>query len=96
MERPNNSREENIWDHRVARDLGKAFHEVGMEEYEVRAKKGFNIQDGEFNNPSEEAMERLFKLQKGSSLEKGLKTPVIWFIWKKPCHWPGASIRGTG
>ncbi|KAL8658763.1 MAG: hypothetical protein Q9226_000788 [Calogaya cf. arnoldii] len=61
------------WDDRVANDLGKAFHEVGMEEYEEWAKKGFKIKKGEFDDPSEEEKERLFKLQKGCALRKGSK-----------------------
>ncbi|KAL8641498.1 MAG: hypothetical protein Q9228_001708 [Teloschistes exilis] len=35
-------------DDRVARDLGKAFHEVGVEEYEEWAEKGFRVKEGEF------------------------------------------------
>ncbi|KAL8850941.1 MAG: hypothetical protein Q9221_004141 [Calogaya cf. arnoldii] len=73
MGRPNSNLEENAWDDRVAKDLGKAFHEVGMEEYEEWAKKGFKIKEGEFDDPSEEEKERLFQLQKGSALRKGSK-----------------------
>lgn len=61
------------WDDRVARDLGKAFHEVGVEEYEEWAKKGFKVQEGEFENPSEEERERLLKLRIGCALRKGSK-----------------------
>ncbi|CAO1602416.1 hypothetical protein XANCAGTX0491_006028 [Xanthoria calcicola] len=61
------------WDDRVARDLGKAFHEVGVEEYEEWAKKGFKVQDGEFENPSDEERERLLKLRIGCALRKGSK-----------------------
>lgn len=75
MGRPDDVRvqEGAAWDDRVARDLGKAFHEVGMEEYEEWAKKGFELKDGEFDDPSEEEKERLMKLQSGSALRKGSK-----------------------
>ncbi|KAL8728226.1 MAG: hypothetical protein Q9166_005529 [cf. Caloplaca sp. 2 TL-2023] len=73
MGRRYNGIEETAWDDRVARDLGKAYHEVGMEEYEDWAKKGFTIEEGEFENPSEEEKERLKKLMIGCALRKGSK-----------------------
>ncbi|KAL8995213.1 MAG: hypothetical protein Q9169_005001 [Polycauliona sp. 2 TL-2023] len=75
MGRPDDVRiqEGAAWDDRVARDLGKAFHEVGIEEYEEWAMKGFKIQDGEFENPSEEEEARLLKLRSGCALRKGSK-----------------------
>lgn len=36
-----NNIHEQAWDDRVAKDLGSAFHEVGMEKYEKRQGKGF-------------------------------------------------------
>lgn len=75
MGRPEDARlqEGAAWDDRVARDLGKAFHEVGLEEYEEWAKKGFQVREGEFENPSEEEKERLLKLRIGCALRKGSK-----------------------
>lgn len=75
MGRPDDVRvqEGAAWDDRVAKDLGKAFHEVGMEEYEEWATKGFKIKEGEFEDPSEEEKERLMKLQSGCALRKGSK-----------------------
>lgn len=62
------------WDDRVARDLGKAFHEVGVEEYEEWVRKGFEVREGEFEGlGKEEEEERLLGLQTGSALRKGSK-----------------------
>ncbi|KAL8791232.1 MAG: hypothetical protein Q9213_000189 [Squamulea squamosa] len=71
--RPNNTLEETAWDDRVARDLGKAFHEVGMDEYEEWREKGFRVKNGEFEDPTEEEKERLKKLLIGCALRKGSK-----------------------
>ncbi|KAL9065790.1 MAG: hypothetical protein Q9161_008015 [Pseudevernia consocians] len=38
---------EQAWDDRVARDLGIAYHEVGIEEYEEWQKKGFKAKKGD-------------------------------------------------
>ncbi|KAL8769869.1 MAG: hypothetical protein Q9209_004307 [Squamulea sp. 1 TL-2023] len=71
--RPKNTLEETAWDDRVARDLGKAFHEVGMDEYEEWKAKGFTVKKGEFDDPTEEEKERLKKLLRGCALRKGSK-----------------------
>lgn len=60
-------------DDRVARDLGIAYHEVGVEEYERWAAKGFNAKKEDFENPSEEEKDRLFTLMQGCALRKGSK-----------------------
>lgn len=64
---------EAAWDDRVARDLGIAYHEVGMEEYEEWQKRGFHAEPGEFENPSQEETDRLVRLVTGSALRKGSK-----------------------
>lgn len=61
------------WDERVARDLGIAYHEVGMEEYEQWRQRGFKIKPGEFENPSQEERDRILKIRRGSLLRKGSK-----------------------
>jgi hypothetical protein len=61
------------WDDRVARDLGIPFHEVGMEEYETWKQRGFKVEPGEFENPSEEELDRVMQLMIGSALRKGSK-----------------------
>lgn len=61
------------WEDRVAKDLGIAYHEVGMEEYEEWKKKGFHAEASEFENRSEEDRNRLIKLMEGSSFRKGSK-----------------------
>ncbi len=61
------------WDDRVARDLGIPFHEVGMEEYETWKQRGFKVEPGEFENPSEEELDRVMQLMFGSALRKGSK-----------------------
>ena len=60
-------------DDRVARDLDIAYHEVGVEEYERWAAKGFNAKEEDFANPSREEKDRLFGLMGGSALRKGSK-----------------------
>ncbi|MCJ1463264.1 hypothetical protein MMC07_001870 [Pseudocyphellaria aurata] len=64
---------EPTWDDRVARDLGIAYHEVGVEEYEEWQKKGFHVEAGEFENPSQEEQDRIHKLMVGCALRKGSK-----------------------
>jgi hypothetical protein len=64
---------EDAWDYRVARDLGKAFHEVGMEEYEEWKRKGFKVEAGEFDNLSEKEQRRLTDLSIGSAMRVGSK-----------------------
>ena len=64
---------EPAWDDRVARDLGIAFHEVGVEEYEEWHKRGFKASAEDFKDPSEEEKERLFGLSRGCALRKGSK-----------------------
>ena len=64
---------EEQWDDRVARDLGIAFHEVGMEEYEEWVGRGFKVEGREFENPSREERDRVMGLMCGSALRKGSK-----------------------
>lgn len=64
---------EPAWDDRVARDLGIAYHEVGIEEYEEWQKKGFHASPGEFENPSQEEQDRINGLMVGCALRKGSK-----------------------
>lgn len=64
---------ETAWDDRVARDLGIALHEVGIEEYEEWQKRGFHVDSGEFDDISQEEKDRLSELQEGCALRKGSK-----------------------
>ncbi len=63
------------WDDKVARDLGIAYHEVGVEEFEEWKSKGFSVKEGELelDNIPEEERERITKLATGSALRKGSK-----------------------
>lgn len=61
---------EEAWDDRVARDWGIVYHEVRMEEYEERQKKGFKAKKRKI---SKKAPERLMDLMSGSALGKGSK-----------------------
>ncbi|KAL8918903.1 MAG: hypothetical protein Q9208_007084 [Pyrenodesmia sp. 3 TL-2023] len=60
-------------DDKVARDLGIAYHEVGIEEYEEWHKKGFRRKEGELENLDDEERKRLDKLVTGCALRKGSK-----------------------
>ncbi len=66
-------RNEDVWNDRVARDLGIAFHEVGMEEFEQWAKRGFEASMGEFKDLVKGEQDRLMGLMEGSALRKGSK-----------------------
>lgn len=61
------------WDDRVARDLGIAFHEVGIEEYDEWQKRGFHVDPSEFDDISQEEKDGLSELQSGCALRKGSK-----------------------
>lgn len=63
------------WDDKVARDLGKAYHEVGIEEYEEWKSKGFKIKEGELEleNIPEEEKARISRVATGSAFRKGSK-----------------------
>lgn len=63
---------EEAWDDRVARDLGIAYHQVGVEEYEEWQKKGFKAYKKEFDLSKKER-DRLMDLMGGSALRKGSK-----------------------
>lgn len=67
--------DEFVWDDKVARDLGIAYHLVGMEEYEEWKRRGFNVKEGELEggNMEEEERERIERLAAGSALRKGSK-----------------------
>lgn len=58
---------------KVARDLGIAFHKVGVEEYEEWHKKGFRVEPGECDEISKEERVRLLRLTEGSAFRKGSK-----------------------
>lgn len=60
-------------DDKVARDLGIAYHEVGIEEYEEWHKRGFRRKEGELENLDDEERKRLDKLVTGCALRKGSK-----------------------
>lgn len=60
-------------DNKVAKDLGIAYHEVGIEEYEEWHKKGFRRKEGELENLDDEERKRLDKLVPGCALRKGSK-----------------------
>ena len=64
---------ENHLDDRVARDLGLAFHEVGMEEFEKWHRRGFKVDYEDLVNVSQEEKDRVLKLMTGSALRKGSK-----------------------
>lgn len=66
---------ETVWDDRIARYLGIAFHEVGIEEYEEWQKRGFHVDPGEFDNLPQVEKDRLGELQ-ALRFEKGIKTPL--------------------
>ena len=57
----------------MAKDLGIAFHEVGMEEYEEWQRRGFKAQVKEHKDLSEQEVKRLRDLATGSALRKGSK-----------------------
>ena len=67
--------DEFAWNDKVARDLGIAYHLVGMEEYEEWKRKGFSVKEGELEreNIPEEERERITRLATGSALRKGSK-----------------------
>ena len=67
--------DEFVWDDKVARDLGIAYHEVGMEEYKEWKRRGFSVKEGELEreNIPEEERERISRLATGSALRKGSK-----------------------
>ena len=67
--------DEMVWDDKVARDLGIAYHLVGIEEYEEWKSKGFSVKEGELEreNIPEEERERISRLASGSALRKGSK-----------------------
>ena len=64
---------EDYWDDRVAKYLGLAFREVGMEVYEEWQRRGFTVEPGELEDPSKEERDRAMKLVEGSALRKGSK-----------------------
>ena len=65
--------QETAWDDRIARDMGMAFHEVGIEEFEEWKKRGFHADPGDFESLPEEEKKRLSKLREGCALRKGSK-----------------------
>ena len=65
--------DEAAWCDRVAQDLGIAYHEVGMEEYEEWHKRGFRAAPGDFENRSEKEEKRLMRLMTGCAFRKGSK-----------------------
>ena len=67
--------DEFVWCDRVARDLGIAYHLVGMEEFEEWGRRGFSVKEGELEreNIPEEERERISRLASGSALRVGSK-----------------------
>lgn len=67
--------EQMAWDDKVARDLGKAYHEVGVEEYEEWKRKGCSVREGELEveNISEEEKARISRVATGCAFRKGSK-----------------------
>ena len=67
--------DEFVWCDKVARDLGIAYHLVGMEEYEEWKRRGFSVKEGELEreNLPDEERERISRLATGSALRKGSK-----------------------
>ena len=57
------------WDDRVARDLGTAYHEVGLEQYELWQKKGFGIKKEDIDLSKNEK-DRLMNFMGGSALRR--------------------------
>ena len=64
---------EDAWGDHVAKDLGRAFHDVGMEEYEEWKRKRFKVDAEEFEDLSKEEKERLMDLATGSAMRVGNK-----------------------
>ena len=67
--------DEFVWCGKVARDLGIAYHLVGMEEFEEWGRRGFSVREGELEreNMEEEERERIERLASGSALRIGSK-----------------------
>ena len=67
--------DEFAWCDKVARDLGIAYHLVGMEEFEEWKRRGFSVREGEVVGESmeEEERERISRLASGSALRVGSK-----------------------
>ena len=61
------------WDDKVSRDLGIAYHEVGLEEYALWKQRGFEARESDFKDLSKEERERITRLASGSVLRKGAK-----------------------
>lgn len=66
-------RDENVWDDLVARDLGMAMHEVGVEEFEEWKRKGHKTKPERFRDLPKEEQDRLMDLTTGIALRKGSK-----------------------
>lgn len=73
-------------DNKVAHDLGIAFHEVGMEEYEEWHKKGFRVKPGEFDNIPREEYDKLVKVMEGSAFRKGSKRRCFYCPSPRSCR----------
>lgn len=60
------------WTDRIARDLGKEYHKVGMEDFEEWARRGFKAEEGEFEarNMTEDEKARILRLATGSAFRK--------------------------
>ena len=60
-------------DDRIARDLGLAYHEVGIEEFEEWNRRGFKVDYKDLTEVSQEEKDRVLKLMTGSTFRKGSK-----------------------
>lgn len=69
----NSIQDENVWDDLVARNLGLAYHEVGIEDFEQWHEKGFKTRPEKFKDLSSEEKDRIQKLTSGCALRKGSK-----------------------
>jgi hypothetical protein len=61
-----------VWKDRVARELGKPYHKVVMNDYEEIFRRGIKFKEGEFlaENISQEEEDRILKLAIGSDFRK--------------------------
>ncbi|KAL8664187.1 MAG: hypothetical protein Q9202_003265 [Teloschistes flavicans] len=66
------------WDHRVAKDLGKAFHEVGVEEYEEWVEKGFKVSEVEFFGPAKGGRGEVAEVANGECVAERVRRGDEW------------------
>ncbi|KAH6683964.1 hypothetical protein B0J14DRAFT_571775 [Halenospora varia] len=65
------SRNADFWKDRVSKDLQIPWHHIGVKEFQMWEKKGFQkAKKGEYQNPTQEERERMDILQDGCTLRK--------------------------